>query len=107
MIFSGATRVVDLGAFVKRPTGTDGYGQPAFKGDEPWELKVGLPDVGSLADQREYVGTGTTIRLVVGSDDSDARMYDVLAGWMASSPNSDTLLSGLSVRVTPVDPVQL
>ncbi|HET8894004.1 MAG TPA: hypothetical protein VFM96_07910, partial [Gaiellaceae bacterium] len=112
VIFSGAVRVLDLGTLIRRritkPGGTAGFAAlPAQdanekKKQEPWELKIGLPLVGDLRDRREHVGAGTTIRVVVGSDESDAAAYDVLIRWKKDAANTETLLHSLSVVVTPV-----
>lgn len=106
VIFAGATRVLDLGTLIRR--GSDkpsaiGWAAPDAprKKAEAWELKIGLPLVGGLRDGREHVGTGTTIRVVVGSDESDAVFYDVLVGWQTGAPDTAALLSSLSVLVKP------
>ena len=102
VIFSGATRVLDLGQFVKRATVPDSYGSLTVAPDAPWELRILLPRVGDLGDLRTWVDTGTTIRLVVGAEDSDARTYDVLVGWQTTATDVDALLGSLSVIVKPV-----
>jgi hypothetical protein len=112
VIFAGAARVVDLGTLIRKGSDLSGWEQQQLKqqrrqtGDTsapPWELRIGLPLVGGLFDRREHVGTGTTIRLIVGSEESDAVVYDVLPGFQEWAPDTESLLSSLRVTVSQVE----
>jgi hypothetical protein len=67
VIFPGATRSIDLGE---------------LRLDEGPRFRISLPGVrDDIPHERQYVPTGTTIRLVLGSDDAETRFYDVTVYW--------------------------
>jgi hypothetical protein len=98
VIFSGAERVIDLGQIFQDPD------------TKTWrEFEIWLPQLKRegvvIADRRQVVGTGTTIRLVVGSDEADARVYDVLVGWSERAADAASVVSSVAVRIEEVDPL--
>ena len=100
VIFAGTSRPIDLGALVVEVSPDEELRWPE------WQLRLGLPGVPPLPDKREYVRTGTTVRLVIGSDEADERLYDVLVGWQAWMMEGDNsavaVLNSLVVQVSLV-----
>jgi hypothetical protein len=108
VIFAGSSRVVDLGTLIRE--GSDDVfiftGQSGARSElKPWIMRIELPLVDPpLPDGREHVGTGTKIRLVVGSDESDAKLYDVGVYWQDTAQGTESLLNSLSVVIDEVLP---
>jgi hypothetical protein len=96
LIFSGWRRVIDLGHFI--PVGRVQSGDVSMP---QWALELILPGVGHVEGDRERVGPGTRLRLVVGADDADAHFYDVTLGWQEHTM-PQALLSSVAVRVDEV-----
>lgn len=100
VIFAGATRVIDLGELrvdVKHDPTRD------------WgEFKILLPGLqDDVPNRRQYVGTGTPILLVVGSDEAETRFYNVTVGWGWGGGGevlaSDILKNHVGVQVAEVE----
>jgi hypothetical protein len=112
VIFAGSSRVLDLGTLIREGSddtapfalGWDGSTDSPTEPSEVkrWIMRIELPLVGRLRDDREHVGTGTKIRVVVGSDESDAKLYDVGVYWTDLAQGTETLLNSLSVSVEEV-----
>jgi hypothetical protein len=86
VVFGGAWRVITLGDLVNA---------------NPWRLKVGV-------EHPENFGTGTTYRLVVGSDEADARFYDVIVGFQEDDRLSvKEVFNSLVVRIDEAHPEEL
>ena len=67
VIFAGATRIIDLGE---------------LRLNEGPRFRISLPGVtGDIPHERQYVPTGTAIKLVVGSDEAETRFYLVTVFW--------------------------
>jgi hypothetical protein len=103
VVFAGTSRVVDLGVLGKRGN-RPGWGPDGREvdGGDDWELRLLFPDVGAFADRREYVREGTIVHLVVGSDEADARRYDVVVGWNRTASSAEAVLQSLRTVVTLV-----
>jgi len=86
VVFAGAWRVITLGDLV--------HERPA------WRLKIrlGVP---------KSFGTGTTYRLVVGSDEADARFYDVTVGWREDVGSVKEVYNSLAVGIDEVQPDEI
>ena len=97
VIFSGAARPFDLGWLRADEDGV-------------WrELVIHLPqlvaaDAEVTTDRRHVVGTGTRIRLVIGSDEAEARFYDVAVYWSEVACTPEEKLENLRFTVAEVDP---
>ncbi len=106
VIFAGSSRVLDLGTLVRE--GNDGpfvsWGSQTSESGPPrrWVMRIELPLVGRLPDGREYIGSGSTIRVVVGSDESDAKLYDVSVAWHDLAQGTESLFNSLGVIVEEV-----
>lgn len=86
VVFAGAWRVITLGQLI--------LDRPA------WRLKLGL-------DKPESFGTGTTYRLIVGSDEADAKFYDVIVGWREDPVSVKEVYNSLAIRINEVMPEEL
>jgi hypothetical protein len=103
VIFGGTSRPIDLGALVVNQSSPGRLGLKGMPPDYEWQLRLGLPGVPPLPDEREYLRTGTRIRLVVGSDEADTHTYDVWVGWEPwMSESAVAVLESLVVQVSLV-----
>jgi hypothetical protein len=103
VVFAGAARPIDLGVLQQgyddddvNPFDPPPPPDPAM----PWRLKLALHNL-HIADHRQYLkpGQAWVIRLVVGSDEADAKPYDVTVKWEAFAANSRVALQSIEVEV--------
>lgn len=94
VMFSGAERVIDLGVLFQDDDGR----WRRFELQFPQLKERGV----KLADDRQIVGIGTRIRLVVGSDEADVRFYDVTVGWNIDAGDAEDAIWSFATRVDEV-----
>jgi len=105
VIFAGASRVIDLAELRRDPGDKPLPFNNQFPDDTvAWKLRLQLPGVGEIPHQRQWAGTGTTFRLVLGSDEAETRFYDVAVYWNETAPDIDSVFNGLTVNVTNAAP---
>jgi hypothetical protein len=110
VVFAGASRVLDLGVLLREDPGESdaldrflGIDQPPTKGEEtrpPWVLRLALSTREKKPLARQYVREGTQIRLLVGSEESDATFFDVTVGWVPTAATDEEALRSLALVVT-------
>lgn len=119
VVFGGAGRPVGLGELWRVRLTSDGQLEtgpmdvgdgrvvmlPVHRADDPegrWHLKLSLSHGLFIGDHREFLAPGHwIICLMVGADEADGRLYEVVISWNGDATTAQAALDSVELDVPP------